>query len=125
MTAALGEQFARAIAAKDRDRLCSILADSIDFRALTPQRYWEATNAEQVVDDIILGQWFEPADNIQELSSVATGSVGDRLHVDYRMRVRNASGEFCVEQQAYYRVSGAQIDWIRILCSGFQPMPLE
>lgn len=122
MTTTLGEQFARAIAAKDRRHLCSILADSVDFRALTPQRYWESTASEEVVDQIILGQWFEPADYIQELCSIATDSVAGRQHIAYRMRVRNASGEFSVEQQAYYRVSGAQIDWMRILCSGFQPL---
>ena len=99
-TTTLGEQFARAIAAKDRARLCSLLADPIDFRALTPQRYWEATSAEEVVDQIILGQWFDSGDHIQELCSVVTGDVGDRPHVAYRMRVRNVDGEFYVEQQA-------------------------
>ena len=93
-TITLGELFARAIAAKDRSQLCSVLADPIDFRALTPQRYWEATSAEEVVDQIILGQWFDPGDHIQELCSVITGDVGDRHHVAYRMRVRNADGDF-------------------------------
>ena len=88
-TTTLGELFARGIAAKDRARLCSVLADPIDFRALTPQRYWEATSADEVVDQIILGEWFDPGDHIQELCSVTTADVSDRHHVAYRMRVRN------------------------------------
>jgi hypothetical protein len=120
-TTTLGELFARAIAAKDRTRLCSVLADPIDFRALTPQRYWEATSATEVVDQIILGQWFDSGDHIQELCSVTAANVSDRHHVAYRMRVRNADGEFYVEQQAYFRVKGDRIDWLRILCSGYRP----
>jgi hypothetical protein len=120
-TTALGEVFARAIASKDRARLYSVLADPIDFRALTPQRYWEATSAKEIVDQIILGQWFDSSDHIQELCSVTTADVGDRQHVAYRMRVRNADGEFYVEQQAYYRAKGVWIDWLRILCSGYRP----
>ena len=109
------------ISAKDRTRLCSVLGDPIDFRALTPQRYWEATSADEVVDQIILGEWFDPGDHIQELCSVTTADVSDRHHVAYRMRVRNADGESYVEQQAYYRTNGDRIDWLRILCSGYRP----
>ena len=120
VTTTLGELFARAIAAKNRARLWGVLADPIDFRAMTPQRYWEATSAEEVVDQIILGHWFDSGDQIQELCSVESANVGDRQHVAYRMRVRNADGEFYVEQQAYYMVNHARIDWMRILCSGYR-----
>ena len=119
---ALGELFARAIAAKDRERLYGMLADPIDFRALTPLRTWEATTPEQVVDQIILGRWFDPGDHIQEATSVTTADLGIRQHVAYRMRVRNANGEFVVEQQGYYRLNQGRIDWLRILCSGYLPV---
>jgi len=118
---ALGEPFARAIAAKDREGLYDMLADPIDFRALTPLRVWEATTPEQVVDQIILGRWFDPGDHIQEVRSVTTADLGVRQHVAYRMRVHNAHGEFVVEQQGYYRVNQGRIDWLRILCSGYLP----
>jgi hypothetical protein len=49
--------------------------------------------------------------------------VADREHVAYRLRVRNAEGEFLVEQQAYYHVTGGRIDWMRVLCSGYRPAP--
>lgn len=119
-----GERFARALAAKDGAALCALLADNIDFQALTPGRHWQATTPEQVVDDFILGHWFDAGDQIQGLLSVTTGRVSDRHHVAYRMRVRNADGEFLVEQQAYYTVDGERIDWMRVLCSGYRPEPL-
>ncbi len=123
MTETRGEQFARALAAKGRDVLRGLLAEHIDFRGMTPERLWEGTTPAEVVDGIVLGHWFEPSDQIEELCSVTSGRLVDREHVAYRLRVRNAQGEFLVEQQAYYRVTGGRIDWMRVLCSGFRPAP--
>ena len=53
MTASLGEMFARALAAKDFDRLVSLLHPEVDFRGMTPGRFWEASNAVQAVDEIV------------------------------------------------------------------------
>lgn len=117
----MGARFARALAAKDKDGLLAVLADDVDLRGLTPGRSWEATTSGQVVDDILLGQWFEPKDTIEELCSVTDGSMADRSHVAYRVRVRNPDGEFLVEQQAYYMVEDGAITWMRILCSGYRP----
>ncbi len=116
-----GEEFVRALATKDRERLRATLADQIDFKAMTPNRFWEGTTSRQVVDDIILGQWFEAGDHIQEVCSITTGRISDRAHVAYRLRVRNAEGDFLVEQQAYFTSDGGKIDWMRILCSGYRP----
>jgi len=123
VTETRGEQFARALAAKERDVLCGLLAEHIDFRGMTPERLWEGKTPAEVVDGIVLGHWFEPSDHIEELRSVTSGRVADREHVAYRLRVRNAEGEFLVEQQAYYRVTGGRIDWMRVLCSGYRPVP--
>ncbi|MEU8324606.1 hypothetical protein AB0C33_40135 [Nonomuraea sp. NPDC048881] len=91
---ALGAAFARALAAKDRDTLHALLGDPVDFKALTPGAHWDADDPGEVVDRIILGQWFEP---------------GATRHL--------------VEQQVYYGVAGERIAWLRILCSGFRPVP--
>lgn len=115
-----GERFARALAAKDATGLRAVLSDSIDFRGLTPGRYWEATTPDRMVDDIVLGAWFEADDHIEELCSLTEGGVADRSHVAYRLRVRNADGEFLVEQQAYYSVEDGAITWMRVLCSGYR-----
>ncbi|MFI7465177.1 hypothetical protein [Nonomuraea sp. NPDC049646] len=124
MTAdALGAAFARALAAKDRDALHALLGDPIDFRALTPGAHWDADDPGEVVDRIVLGQSFGPGDDIERLLHVATGRVGDREHLAYRLQVRTGSVRYLVEHQVYYSVAGERIAWLRILCSGFRPVP--
>ena len=120
-----GEQFARALSQQDRDGLCAALADAVDFQALTPRRHWQASTGRQATEEIILGQWFDAGKQILELCSVVTGQVADCGHVAYRMRVRSDGQDYLVEQQAYYRADGPRITWMRVLCSGYQPVGAE
>jgi hypothetical protein len=120
MKAAAGELFARALAAKDDIALSAMLADGIDFEALTPGRHWQAASPREVVEEIIFGRWFGAGDRILELRSVTTSQVSAREHVAYQVRVRRADGDYLVEQQAYYNTDGPQITWMRVLCSGYQ-----
>ena len=78
-----------------------------------------------MAEEIILGQWFDAGDDILELCAVATGQVVDCEHVAYRFRVRTAGRDYLVEQQAYYRTDGPRITWMRVLCSGYQPLQEE
>jgi hypothetical protein len=120
-----GERFARALADKDDAAMCALLADRIDFQALTPGRHWQAATPGQVVEGIILGHWFGDGADIEELCSVTTGQVADREHVAYRLRVRRSDVEYLVEQQAYYSTDSTRITWMRVLCSGYQPLREE
>jgi len=117
-----GERFAQALAAKDAAALSALLADQIDFQALTPRRHWQAGTPGQVAVDIILGHWFGAGDDIKELCAVTTGEVAGREHVAYRLRVTRDGRDHLVEQQAYYNTAGEQITWMRVLCSGYQPL---
>lgn len=121
MSPTVGERFARALADKDAPALRALLTDPVDFQALTPGRHWQASSPAEVVDAIILGSWFGPDDDIQELRSTATGQVGDRERVQYRLGVRRDGLEHVVEQQAYYSSDGERIGWLRVLCSGYRP----
>src|SRR5690348_8411972 len=112
-TDSAGERFARALAAKDTAALRAILADPIDFQALTPGRHWQASAPGEVVDEIVLGKWFEPSDDIRDLESVSTSQLPGREHVSYLLRVRNADGDHLVEQQAYYDTDAGRITWMR------------
>ena len=117
----VGERFARALAAKDSAALCALLADPVDFQALTPGRHWQAATGHQVAEEIILGRWFGTGDDILELLSVTNGRVAGREHVAYRLRVRRSGRDHLVEQQTYYSTDGGRIAWMRVLCSGYQP----
>ena len=116
----LGERFARALAAKDAGALRAVLAADVDFRGLTPGRFWEAASADVLVDEVLLGAWLEPSDRVESLDAVEVSSVEGRERVTYRMSVTNDSGPHVVEQVAFYDTSGDRITWLRVLCSGFR-----
>jgi hypothetical protein len=117
----LGTRFAEAIAAKDADALTSLLAPDVDFRALTPRKFWEAASPEEVLE-VVFGNWFEEGDRIDALVGVTSGApVEDTHHVGYRFAITNPDGRHTVEQQAYYRSDGDRIGYLRVVCSGYRP----
>jgi ketosteroid isomerase-like protein len=113
-----GEEFARALSTKDEAAVRALMAPDLDFRAMTPGRFWTATNHEELVD-VLFGHWLEPSDEVVALLSTATGEVSTRNHVAYRLHLRNADGESVMEQQMYYDVTDGRISWARVMCSGF------
>jgi len=118
----VGERFARAVAAKDAPALIELLAPDVDFRAMTPGAFWEASSAAELVDDVILGRWFEPSDRIEAIEEIENDVVVDRQRVGYRFRVTNDEGTFIVEQQAYLGVENDMVNWLRVMCSGYRPV---
>jgi hypothetical protein len=119
----LGERFVRAIAAKDAPAMLDLLHPEVDFRAMTPSRFWEASSASALVDDIVFGRWFAPGDHIDAVEAIETDTVAVRYRVGYRFRVTNADGTFTVEQQAYFEVHEGRITWLRIMCAGYLADP--
>ena len=120
-SASLGSSFAAALALKDFDRVRELLHPEVDFRGLTPRRTWEAEEPGTLVDGV-LRQWFEDSDEILELEHLETGAFADRERVGYRFLVRNPEGLFRVEQQCYIGERDGRIGWLRVLCSGYQPV---
>lgn len=115
-----GVEFARALAAKDDGRILELIHPEIDFRGMTPNRSWEASDADAVIS-IVLSRWFEESDEIEVLEWLESDAFADRERVGYRFRVRNPEGRFLVEQQAYLSADDGRIVWMRVLCSGFRP----
>ena len=120
MSDTVGAEFARALAAKDTARLLEVMHPEIDFRGLTPNRNWQANDRDEVLS-ILLGEWFEDKDEIEALEELESDRVADRQRVGYRFSVTNPDGRFLVEQQAYVSAPDGQIEWMRVLCSGFRP----
>jgi|SRR5215208_6627996 len=116
----IGAEFARALAAKDSARLLGLMHPEIDFRGLTPNRSWEANDRDAVVS-VLLDQWFEDSDDIEALEQLDSDVFADRQRVGYRYSVSNPDGRFLVEQQAYLSAPNGQIEWMRVLCSGYRP----
>jgi hypothetical protein len=117
----LGTAFADAVASKDYARMADLLHPEVDFRALTPNRFWQANDPDTVIEEI-LKAWIEPDEHVEELISVETDTVSDRERVGYRYRLRTPDGSFLVEQQAFLRERDGRIDWVRLVCSGSRPV---
>jgi hypothetical protein len=116
----LGSRFVAALAAKDTNRLVALFASDVDFRAMTPRRFWEADSPQRVVHEVLY-EWFEPKDVIERIDYVEAGHAGDRERIDYRFLIRNPDGPFIVEQRAYFDVNEAgRISYMRTICSGYR-----
>jgi hypothetical protein len=120
----LGAAFAEAVAGKDYERMAGLLHPEVDFRALTPNRSWEAHDPETVIGQI-LKTWIEDDEHVEELISVETDPVADRERVGYRYRLRTPDGIFVVEQQAFIGERDGRIGWLRLVCSGSRPVQVS
>jgi hypothetical protein len=116
----LGEEFAKALADKDSSRIRGLIHPEIDFRGMTPNYFWEAKDADELIT-VLLGKWFEDDDHIEALDHLETDSFADRDRVGYRFIVENPDGRFLVEQQAYLEARDGKIGWMRVLCAGYRP----
>ena len=120
-TTTLGAEFAAALAAKDYARLHELMHPEIDFRALTPNRFWQEGEAQAVIAQV-LRDWFADKDEIDALEHVESDAFADCERVGYRLRVHNPDGRFLVEQQAYLTERDGRIGWMRVVCSGYRPV---
>lgn len=113
----IGRAFVYAIARRDFPELGDLLHPNVELRALTPGRTWEPAGHDAALD--VLRTWFGDC-QVDEVERVDARAVGDRNHLAYRFTGQRPDGPFVIEQQAYYTEREGQIDWIRILCSGFR-----
>jgi hypothetical protein len=79
---ALGPRFAHALATKDSDALRAVLHPDVDFRGLTPNRFWEAHDCDAVLD-IVFGVWFGSHDELEELVLLESDAFADREQVRF------------------------------------------
>ena len=117
----LASRLATALATRDADTLLALFGSEVDFRALTPGRFWQASSPDVIVREIILGAWFEPTDVVRQVEWAETVPVAGRTRLGYRLRVTSPGGNCTVEQQAYVELTGGRITWLRLVCSGFIP----
>ncbi len=117
---ALGRRFVEALAIKDAAALRAVLHPEVDFRGMTPNRFWEAHDRDAVLE-IVFGVWFGADDELDELVLMHSDAFADREQVRFRFRGRNRDGPMVVEQQAYLTERDGLIGWMRVVCSGQRP----
>jgi hypothetical protein len=113
--------FVDAIVARDLARAVALLHPEIDFRAMTPNRVWEADDPAGV--EAVLRAWLEdPDEEVHRIAATEPSSIVDRVRIGWLVRISDADGPHMFEQQAYVRERDAQIDWMRVICSGWIPL---
>jgi hypothetical protein len=113
--------FVDAILARDFSRVGGLLHPDIDFRAMTPNRAWEASDPKGVEE--VLRAWFEhPERKVERVEPMQATSVADTGRVGWRVYGRRAEGLFVYEQQAYVREDDGLVVWLRVMCSGPRPL---
>jgi len=117
-----GQRFAEAIVSRDVEGFKATMSNAVDFKGLTPGRFWEAASPDEVVD-VVLETWFGKTDHITGHEVTVGGDVADTHLVSYRFEITNDDGPHLVEQQVYYRADvNDRIDYARIVCSGYRPL---
>ncbi len=114
----IGTAFVTALTGRDFERLQTFFADRVYFRALVPSGEREGNSAIEATN--WFRRWFDAADEFQ-IVTASTNQIADRLHIAYRIRVREKQEWELVEQQAYCAVHSGLIDVMQLLCSGFRP----
>ena len=113
--------FVDAIVARDVARAVALLHPEIDFRAMTPNRVWEADGPTGV--EAVLREWFEdPDEDVHGIEATEPVSLEDTVRVGWLVQISDADGPHLFEQQAYVRERDAQVGWMRVICSGWIPL---
>jgi hypothetical protein len=120
----LGAELVHAIVNQDPSALTAVLAGTVDFRAITPSRSWEAATGEAVCD-IVLGTWFPPERRIERLVALHVDESLPVPSLRYRFHVSRPDGHFVVEQHALYTCTDALVSSLHISCTGFLPTSHE
>ena len=116
-TSSAGERFVGAVTARDFAGARDQLHPEIDFRAMTPNRVWEADGPGGVED--VLRAWLDdPDEEIESIETMPTAAIEDTLRLGWYGRATDAKGPFVFEQQAYVRERDGQVVWLRVMCSG-------
>jgi hypothetical protein len=106
-----------AIVARDFARVFALLHPEIDFRAMTPNRVWEAEGPADV--EAVLREWLDdPDEDVEGIEATGPVSIEETVRVGWLARIRDADGSHIFEQQAYVRERDAKIGWMRVMCSG-------
>ena len=112
--------FVDAILARDYPRVRDLLHPDVDFRAMTPNRVWEADGPADVED--VLRAWFEhPERDVMRVDPTEPAVVEDTVRVGWRVYGNDTDSAFVYEQQAYLREDDGQVVWLRVMCSGPRP----
>ena len=115
----LARSFVQAIVGGDFDRLETLFAPHVRFRAITPSRYLDVSTAAGA--RALVEGWFGESSQ-RELVGWTVEPVGDRLALGYRLELTEDDERRVVEQHVAAIVDGAAFRDVALVCSGFRPL---
>ena len=113
----IGGQLVMCLRERDFDRLADRFHPQVTCRLLIPSGLVTPLSVSTLMRSF--RQWFAEAAHFNIEGSQIT-QVGDRLHVGYRIRLREGGLWYLVEQQTYSQLEGGSITHFDLLCSGFR-----
>jgi ketosteroid isomerase-like protein len=114
-----GASLVTALGERDFDRLADALSADVSMRALIPPGPVEVTGRDAAAARF--ASWFGDREGLTIMASTSE-AVGDRVHVSYRLRLKDAGGHWrIVEQHLFCTVEGGRISALDLVCSGFRP----
>ena len=106
-----------AVVTRDFAGARALLAPDVEFRSMTPSRFWEADEPEGV--EAALRAWLDdPGREVDRIEPTQPGAVQDTVRMGWRVSGTRAEGAFVFEQQAFARERDGRIVWLRVMCSG-------
>jgi hypothetical protein len=116
----LGHALLDRLMAADWDGAGALLSADVQFRAITPRKFFELESRSDVIAAFrnwFLAGWRDGVDGVED------GAVEGRARLRYRVRWTDAYGQpFVFEQQVYYEADDSGITWIELMCSGHIPV---
>lgn len=117
----IGAALVDAIVARDIARAGALLHPEIDFRAMTPNRVWEAESPAGV--EAVLREWLEdPDEDVNGIEATQPVALEDTARIGWLVHISDSDGPHVFEQQAYVRERDGLIAWMRLMCSGWIPL---
>ena len=114
-----GASLVSALGERDFDRLADVLSPTVRMRALIPPGPVDVAGRDMAAARF--ASWFGDREGLTLMAS-ASEAVGDRVHVSYRLRLKDADGQWrIVEQHLFCTIEGGRISALDLVCSGFRP----
>lgn len=117
----VAQRFVDAIVAQDREALLALMAPRVRMRGMAPGRTWDSSDAETLVDEVLLGDFFGPQTEITGLTWADTGHVQDVNSASYQVQMRKDGVDMECVQHTFFDVEAGRIHGLHLLCSGFLP----
>lgn len=115
----IGRRFLDHLVRGDREALLRLMAPEVRFRAVAPGRHWESHDPIEIVDDILLGDFFGPDVVIEKLHSAGFGAVADINSASYFVQMRHGHQRQKCQQHLFMDVRAGVVRSIHLSCTGF------